>query len=143
MHYLPSIAHDDAFAPTERLVTEIRDWVAAMEARGVRVRGNPLRPASEAVTVRVREGEARRKHGPFSRSRQQMCAYELIQCVGLDLAAEVAARHPMAAALIARMPLGSSAAASAGSVTSSTAPDGVRTTVGDLSGRSGSVNAGR
>lgn len=98
MHYLLIIAHDDTFAPSERLVTEIRDWVAAMEARGVRVHGNPLRPASEAVTVRVREGETRRKHGPFSRSREQMCAYELIQCNGLEVASEVAASHPMAAA---------------------------------------------
>jgi len=98
VHYLLIIAHDDTFAPTERLVAEIRDWVVAMEARGVRVYGNPLRPASEAVTVRVRDGEARRTHGPFSRSREQMCAYELIQCAGLDIAAEVAARHPMAAA---------------------------------------------
>lgn len=98
LHYLLIIAHDDTFAPTERLVTEIRDWVTAMEARGVRVHGNPLRPASEAVTVQVREGEARRKHGPFSRSREQMCAYELIQCAGLGVAAEVAASHPMAAA---------------------------------------------
>ena len=72
MHYLLIIAHDGTFAPTERLVTEIRDWATAMEARGVRVHGNPLRPASEAVTVRVREGEARRKHGPFSRSREQI-----------------------------------------------------------------------
>lgn len=98
VHYLLIIAHDDTFAPTERLVTEIRDWIAAMEARGVRVYGNPLRPAAEAVTVRVRGGETRRTHGPFSRSREQMCAYELIQCDGLDVAAEVAARHPMAAA---------------------------------------------
>jgi hypothetical protein len=98
LHYLLIIAHDDTFAPTEGLVAEIRGWIAAMEARGVRVYGNPLRPASEAVTVRVRDGEACRTHGPFSRAREQMCAYELIQCSGLDIAAEVAAQHPMAAA---------------------------------------------
>ncbi|HJV67532.1 YciI family protein [Ideonella sp.] len=97
MHYLLIIAHDDAFAPTEHLVAGIIGWIKSMEARGIRVQGNPLRPASEAVTVRVRNGEVSHSPGPFSHSREQMCAYELIQCASLDVAVEVAARHPMAA----------------------------------------------
>ncbi|KQV88957.1 YciI family protein [Pelomonas sp. Root1237] len=97
MNYLLIIAHDDGFAPTERLVAEIMDWIKSMEARGIRVQGNPLRPASEAVTVRVRDGRISPSAGPFSRSREQMCAYELIQCASLDIAVEVAAKHPMAA----------------------------------------------
>jgi hypothetical protein len=98
MHYLLIIAHDNAFAPTEHLLEEIMDWIKSMETRGIRVQGNPLRPASEAVTVRVREGEVSHSPGPFSRSREQMCAYELIQCASLDVAVEVAAKHPMASA---------------------------------------------
>lgn len=97
MHYLLIIAHDDAFAPTEQLVAEIFGWIKSMEARGIRVHGNPLRPASEAVTVRVRDGEVSHSPGPFSRSREQMCAYELIECASLDVAVEAAAKHPMAA----------------------------------------------
>jgi len=97
MNYLLIIAHDDGFAPTERLIAEIMAWIKSMEARGIRVQGNPLRPASEAVTVRVRDGRIGHSSGPFSRSREQMCAYELIQCASLDLALEVAAQHPMAA----------------------------------------------
>ena len=97
MHYLLIVAHDASFAPTEHLVAEIMGWIKSMEARGIRIHGNPLRPASEAVTVRVRGGEVSRSSGPFSRSHEQMCAYELIQCASLDVALEVASEHPMAA----------------------------------------------
>jgi hypothetical protein len=98
MHYLLIIAHDDTFAPTEHLVGQIMGWIKAMETRGIRIHGNPLRPASEAVTVRARDGGVSHSCGPFSRSREQMCAYELIQCASLDAAIEVASKHPMAAA---------------------------------------------
>lgn len=98
MHYLLIIAHDDEFKPTERLIGSIIDWINTMRARGVRVHGNPLRPASEAFTLRVRDGHVVRMPGPFSRSREQMCAYELLECATLEVAIEAASTHPMAAA---------------------------------------------
>ncbi len=98
MHYLLIISHDDFFTPTETLFEEIGTWIREMEQRGVRVYGNPLRPAGEAVTVRVREGEVRRSEGPFENSKEKMCAYELIDCASLEAAVEIASRHPMATA---------------------------------------------
>jgi hypothetical protein len=98
MQFLLIIAHDDAFVPTNALVADIRDWVAEMERRGIRVHGNPLRPPGEAITVRVRNGALERGSGPFSRSKEKICAYELIECETIEAAIGVASRHPMASA---------------------------------------------
>ncbi len=96
MRYLLIIAHDDAFLPDEALVPEIRKWNAEMERRAIRVDGNPLRPAREGATVRVRGGRVTRTAGPFSDAAEQMCAYELVECATLDEAVRVASGHPMA-----------------------------------------------
>ncbi|MCW5672534.1 MAG: transcription initiation protein [Hydrogenophaga sp.] len=97
MHFLLIIAHDDEFKPTEDLIGDIVKWISNMQASGVRVDGNPLRPASEAITLRVREGQVVHTPGPFSRSREQMCAYELLECATFEIALEAASKHPMAA----------------------------------------------
>jgi hypothetical protein len=92
------ICHDDSFAPTEALVTDIVAWDREMEDREIRKYGNPLRPPNDAVTVRVREGKRVLKNGPFSESKEKMAAYELIECGSLEEAIDVASTHPMAKA---------------------------------------------
>jgi hypothetical protein len=96
MQYLLIICHDDLFIPTETLVKEIGRWIKKMKGRGIRRYGNPLRPPIDARTVRVREGNVVITKGPFARSREKMCAYELIECESLEEAVGVASVHPMA-----------------------------------------------
>jgi hypothetical protein len=98
MQYLLIICHDDSFTPTKTLVKEIVAWMKKMEARGIRVYGNPLRPPGDATTVRVREGNVVLTHGPFAKSKEKMCAYELIECASPEEAIDVASQHPMAKA---------------------------------------------
>ena len=98
MQYLLLIWHDGAFAPTERLVEDIRGWDAEMDRRGIRLDGRPLRPPDDAVTVRVREGAHSVTAGPAAPGPDQTAAYELLECGSLDEAVEAAAAHPMAAA---------------------------------------------
>ncbi|MDP3898557.1 MAG: YciI family protein [Mesorhizobium sp.] len=98
MEFLFIISHDGAFRPDEALLSGIRSWIEAAEARGVRIGGKPLEPASAAVTVRLRGGEERIEHAPFSSSEEQMCAYELVRCGGIDEAVALAKTHPMARA---------------------------------------------
>ena len=92
------ICHDDAFAPTETLISEIGAWIKKMKRRGIRKDGMPLRPSSDAKTVRVRDGKTAITEGPFAKSREKMCAYELIECASLEEAVAVASEHPMAKA---------------------------------------------
>jgi hypothetical protein len=98
MQYLLIISHDDSFAPTDALIRDIGAWIKKMEGQGVRVYGNPLRPPGDATTVRVRRGKVVLTKGPFARSKEKMCAYELIECPSLEEAVDVASRHPMAKA---------------------------------------------
>jgi hypothetical protein len=98
MKYLLIISHDDQFAPTETLIADIGAWIKKMERRSVRVYGNPLQPPSSATTVRVREGKVVLTKGPFAKNKEQMCAYELIECSSNDEAIDVASQHPMAKA---------------------------------------------
>ncbi|MGC4074860.1 MAG: YciI family protein [Nibricoccus sp.] len=98
MRFLFIISHDDAFAPTPQLIAEIGTWTKKRRAEGVLIDSNPLKPASEATTVRVRNKQTQRKPGPFSRSREQMCAYVLIEAKNHEEAVSIASSHPMASA---------------------------------------------
>jgi hypothetical protein len=97
MLFLLIIAHDEAFAPDEQLFADIGAWIARMDSEGLRRGGNPLRPAGDAVTVRIRDGATICKPGPFSGAGEQMCAYDLIECPDAVRALRIAASHPMAA----------------------------------------------
>lgn len=98
MQFLMIISHDDKFRPTDALIESIHAWTIDMEQKGVRVHGNPLKPAFDARTVRIRNGKTKVVAGPFSDAAEQMCAYELIECQDLEAAVGFASRHPMAEA---------------------------------------------
>jgi hypothetical protein len=79
--------------PTEETAPEA--WVDEMTRRGVREIGERLRPAEDATTVRVRDGELHTTDGPFAETREQICGFDLIDCADLDEAIEIAGKHPM------------------------------------------------
>lgn len=71
-------------------------WVAEMDARGVRLAGSRLRPASDAITVARRDDEVLIADGPFAETKEQIGGYDLIECADLDEAIAIAAAHPVA-----------------------------------------------
>jgi hypothetical protein len=72
-------------------------WVEEMDGRGVRLQGHVLAPASEAATVRVREGKIRRDRGAATDAEAQISGFNILECADLDEALDIAARHPVAA----------------------------------------------
>jgi len=96
MQYLLIICHDENFAPTKTLTRDIIAWNKVMESRGILKYGNPLRPPSDAKTIRVRDGKLIVADGPFSNTSEKMAAYVLIECSSLDEAIDAASQHPMA-----------------------------------------------
>jgi hypothetical protein len=98
MQFLFIISHDDAFAPSETLFSDIAAWIEDAEQRGIRINGNSLRPADDAKTVRIRNGKVKIAAEPFADSAEKMCAYELIECASMDEATQIASSHPMAKA---------------------------------------------
>lgn len=77
---------------------DVEPWVKEMDARGVRVLGEQLRPPSDATTVRVRDGEVLTADGPFAETKEWIAGFDIIDCENLDEAIAIAAAHPMAAA---------------------------------------------
>jgi hypothetical protein len=98
LQFLLIISHGPDFQATPELVGAIHEWISGSERDGIRVHGNPLRPPSEAVTVRVRDGKLVRSTGPAASGEEMIAAYELIECADTDAAVEIAAQHPMARA---------------------------------------------
>ncbi|MFC0623857.1 YciI family protein [Kribbella deserti] len=77
-------------------IAEATVWVEEMQARGVRLVGDRLRPAEEAVTVTVRGGKVVTTDGPFAEAKEQMGGFDLLECRDLEEAIEVASKHPAA-----------------------------------------------
>jgi len=75
---------------------ELEAWDAEMIARGILLGGNALRPASQAVTLRVRDGEVLVTDGPFAETKEQIAGYSILECADLAEATEISARHPTA-----------------------------------------------
>jgi hypothetical protein len=74
----------------------IEQWLADVEGRGKRITGNALRPVSEAVTVRVSQGQVLVTDGPFSETKEWIAGFDILECDDLDEAIAIAARHPQA-----------------------------------------------
>lgn len=73
-----------------------RDWVERMRECDADRGGSPLRPATEALTVRVRGGETLVTHGPFAELAEQVAGYNLLDVPDLDAAIDAAGTHPAA-----------------------------------------------
>ncbi len=71
-------------------------WVEDVEARGIRVTGDRLRPVEETRSVRVRDGRTLVTDGPFAEAREQIGGFDLLEAADLDEALAVAAAHPAA-----------------------------------------------
>ena len=77
-------------------LTDIEDWVAEGERRGIRKQGDALLQPENAKTVRVRNGQTMITDGPFAETKEWIAGYDLLECKDLDEAVEYASRHPMA-----------------------------------------------
>jgi hypothetical protein len=69
-------------------------WCEEMDARGVRLQGHVLGPASETRTIQMRAGEATVGDGPVSDQGVQIAGFNILECADLDEALEVASKNP-------------------------------------------------
>ena len=74
----------------------VAEWDRDMAERGVLKRAMRLRPADEAVTVRVRDGELLVTDGPFTESKEWIAGYCLLEVADLDEAVEIATGDQLA-----------------------------------------------
>jgi len=69
----------------------------AMAESGELIVSEGLADQSNAVRVRVRDGETMTSDGPFAEVKEQLAGFYLVECDSLDRAIEYAARVPDAA----------------------------------------------
>jgi hypothetical protein len=81
-------------ADAERRYGEFMAFHDEMEARGVLVARERLRPTTLATTVRVRDESLVVADGPFAETKEQIAGFYIIDCEDLDAAIEIAARNP-------------------------------------------------
>jgi hypothetical protein len=96
MEYLLFIATDPEPGEPTEAPGEVEAWVEEGERRGIRLRGDALRPIDDATTVRVRDGQVLVTDGPYTESKEWIVGYDLLECDDLDQAIDYVTRHPMA-----------------------------------------------
>src|SRR6478609_7766160 len=95
MEYMLFIATDTE-PDTSTDAPDVDEWVAEGQRRGIRIRGDALRPLEDATTVRIRAGQVLVTDGPYTESKEWIVGYDLLECEDLDQAIDYVTRHPMA-----------------------------------------------
>ena len=95
MQYMFFVCVDPEADPYVKVDDNIHEWVAEMDGRGARIRGDQLRPLEDATTVKRRGGELIVSDGPFAETKEWIAGYDLIEAADLDEAIEIASKHPM------------------------------------------------
>lgn len=88
----------DALSESEwrALREETYAYVDTMREKGQLVDARPLKSASMATTVRVREGRLSTTDGPFAETKEQIGGYFLVEARDLNEAIQIAALWPAA-----------------------------------------------
>jgi hypothetical protein len=87
---------DDCDVPGSAAALAQEAWDDETYARGQKLAGGRLQPASAARTVRVREGAVLVSDGPFAETKEQVAGLNVLACPSLAAACEIASQHPTA-----------------------------------------------
>jgi hypothetical protein len=85
---------DDCDVPGSPAARAQQAWDADTYARGVKLAGGRLQPASAARTVRVRDGDVLVTDGPFAETKEQVAGLNILTCPSLAQAIQIASQHP-------------------------------------------------
>lgn len=94
--YAPNTSQAPDYTP-EQFKAAQQAWykvVEDMKSAGVWLDNNGLSPATDATTVRIRDGKTMTTDGPFAETHEQLAGYYLLNCKDLDEAISWAARVP-------------------------------------------------
>jgi len=83
-------------AQIERTDDDVNLWVQNLDAREVRSAGGPLSSDSDAVAVRIRDSIRHVTTGAFLNTIGSLLGLDLLDCVDLSEAIDLAAAHPLA-----------------------------------------------
>ncbi len=75
---------------------ETLDYVDELRASGKLIDARPLRSATTAATLRIRDNRLTVTDGPFSETKEQLGGFFIIEVDGFEEAVEVASKWPSA-----------------------------------------------
>jgi hypothetical protein len=78
----------------DAVMGEVDDLLAELTESGELVGMQALADASQARTVRVRDGVPATTDGPFAEAKEQLAGYLIVDCDDIARAVEIAARWP-------------------------------------------------
>ena len=81
----------------QMLYQRMVEWSADLEARGLVVMGESLKPHRESVRVRLRDGKRSLVDGPFAEAKEMIGGFFLLRCETKDQAVAIASECPAAA----------------------------------------------
>lgn len=87
---VPAGDDDRAQAP------DVEAWWRGLDDAGRYVTGDPLQPAAQAMTVRVRNGQVQATEGPFAEASEAVVGLDIVEADSMADAVKIAAGHPMA-----------------------------------------------
>jgi hypothetical protein len=100
--YLLSVWHDDDFVVDftgdefQRVVAQVDQVNAELQAKGVWVFGGGLQPASSATVLRSTDGDVSMTDGPYAESKEQMGGFWVIEAADFDAALDWARKCAVA-----------------------------------------------
>ena len=83
-------------ADRAEFIAQGRRHTEGLTASGELVGGAALADVDNSRTVRVREGVPATTDGPFAEAKEQLAGYYVVDCEGIERAAEIAAEDPAA-----------------------------------------------
>ena len=67
-------------------------WIEEVIRSGVGLQGSPLRPAADATTIKIRDGELIITDGPYAETKEHIGGFWVIKTADLDAALDWAAK---------------------------------------------------
>jgi hypothetical protein len=98
MRYLLTYAADPDLDSEwgEEAQAAFSSWLEEVIRSGISMQGSGLRPAGDATTIKIRDGELIITDGPYAETKEQVAGYDVLEYADLDEATDAAAKHPMA-----------------------------------------------
>jgi hypothetical protein len=69
-------------------------WIEEVIRSGVCLQGSPVRPAADATTIKIRDGELVITDGPYAETKEQIAGFDVLECASMDEAVRRAGGHP-------------------------------------------------
>jgi hypothetical protein len=96
MRYMLIYAADPDLASewTDEANDTVFSWIEETIREGVNLQGSRLRPAGDATTVKIRDGELILTDGPYAETKEQVAGYDVLECASMAEAVRWAGRNP-------------------------------------------------